>query len=338
MPRLNPIKSALLTLVCLLVPISFDYLTAGPDLLPYEYSSLVIIILYILNTLINYFIEIRNKQKIVNIFGQYIPPQLVEEINKSPGQISLAGETKEMTVLFSDLYDFTTFLEEIGPQKITKMLNAYFTEMSNILLSCNATIDKFIGDSIMAFWGAPLQQNDHARLSIIAGFKMQQAITRLRPMFAGHGWEQVQMGIGISTGKMHVGNMGSQHRVSYTVVGDNVNLASRLEHLTRHYGVPTIVNEATMRKNSDYILFRELDTVTVKGKKLENKIFQPLCMLDNKTAAIASEIERQQQALDYYYQKDFQRSANMFSQLAETCPQDNYYIIMHDKITALSES
>ena len=338
LPVLSPIKASLLTFVGMGVPVYINYTNPSSALLPLEYSLLTIFILYIVNILISYFIEIHAKQEIINVFGKYIPPQLVQEISKSPGKISLKSESREMTVLFCDLHNFSSSSEHLSPLQISAMLNAYFTEMSKILHSYNATIDKFIGDAVMAFWGAPLIQEDHAQLSILASFKMQEAIERLEPVFAGNGWPATKMGIGINSGKMHVGNMGSEHRITYTVVGDAVNLASRLEGLTRIYKVPTIVSEYTAQATTN-IFYRELDTVTVKGKEIETRIFQPLYQTDQlyeqAAATITKEVEKQQQALQFYYEKKYEESLEAFDKLAKEHPADPYYKIMRDKSTSL---
>lgn len=334
LPVLSPIKASLLTFICMSIPVYLGYGHMGHPLLPMEFSLLTILILYMVNILISYFIEIHSKQEIINVFGKYIPPQLVEEISKSPEKISMECESREMTVLFCDLHNFTTSSERLSPQQISRMLNIYFTEMSKILHSFNATIDKFIGDAVMAFWGAPLPQEDHAQQSIYASFNMQEAIQQLESVFLENGWPATKMGIGISTGKMHVGNMGSELRITYTVVGDTVNLASRLEGLTRTYKVPTIVSESTAIATNN-ILFRELDTVIVRGKEIETRIFQPICQSDQATEAVTEELEMQQRALQQYYEKKYEESSAIFSQLARAHPADLYYKMMQGKTASL---
>lgn len=337
LPILNPIKASLLTFVCMGIPALLDFINPGHALLPLEYALMTILILYIVNILISYFMEIQTKQGIIQVFGQYIPPQLVAEISKSPGKVSMESETRDMTVLFCDLHNFTSSSELLSPQQISGMLNTYFTEMSNILHAHNATIDKFIGDAVMAFWGAPLPQADHAQCSVLAAFKLQEAIDQLEKEFTNYGWPATKMGIGISSGRMHVGNMGSQHRITYTVVGDTVNLASRLEALTRIYKVPTIVSESTAQA-CDKMLCRELDTVTVRGKKNETRIFQPLFQTDQLSekakTRMNQELQKQQQALQLYYQQDYQTASERFNQLAEESPADLYYQVMRDKSAA----
>jgi len=334
LPLLSPIKASLLLFISMAVPVYLNYISHNQALLPLEYSLMTIFILFIVNILISYFMEVHSRQEIINLFGKYIPPQLVQEISKSPNKISMESESREMTVLFCDLHNFTSTSEHLSPQQISGMLNTYLTEMSKILYSYNATIDKFIGDAVMTFWGAPLPQEDHAQLSILASFKMQDAIKQLEPVFAENGWPATKMGIGISTGKMHVGNMGSEYRIAYTVVGDHVNLASRIEGLTRTYRVPTIVSESTVLATTN-ILFRELDTVTVRGKETETRIFQPLHQSDQLNAETLEtdkqELEKQLHALQLYYDQKLTESMELFSQLAKEHPDDPYYKVMMGK-------
>lgn len=208
--------------------------------------------------------------------------------------------------------------------------------MSQDLYAFNATVDKFIGDTVMAFWGDPIEQKDHAELSVIASFKIQQTIKKLELLFEKNGWPIARVGIGINTGEMHVGNMGSKHRVTYTVIGDNVNLASRLERLTRAYQAPIVVSEATAKKATG-ILFRELDTVTVKGKTIPTRIFQPICLHDQLTPPLIEQQEQHKNALQYYYEKKYQASAEIFSDMVKIYPADPYYEMMQQKTTRLSQ-
>ena len=334
LPVLSLIKGSLLTFICMGIPVYINYTTPVSLHLPLEYSLLTILILYVINILISYIVEIHSKQEIINVFGKYIPPQLVEEISKSPGKVSMESESREMSVLFCDLHNFTSCSEYLSPQQVSWMLNTYFTKMSEILHGCNATIDKFMGDNVMAFWGAPIPQHDHAQLSIIASLKMHETIIQLESVFIENGWSATKIGIGISTGRMHVGNMGSDHRIAYTVVGDTVNLASRLEGLTRKYKVPTIVSESTAQETTN-ILYRELDTVIVRGRVAETRIFQPICQKNQATETVTKELEKQQQALQHYYDQNYEESSEVFSQLAKNNPADLYYEIMRDRTASL---
>jgi adenylate cyclase len=226
---------------------------------------------------INYgfFIESRNKRHLSRIFGQYIPPSLVQEMDASGQDASLEGESRTMSVLFSDVRGFTTLSEKLDARELTQLMNEFLTPMTAVIHEHRGTIDKYMGDCVMAFWGAPLADEQHARHAVLAGMGMISAVRNLKDEFARKGWPPISVGVGISSGIMNVGNMGSQFRIAYTVMGDTVNLGSRLEGLTKQYGVDIIVSEMTAKLLPEFA-FRELDLVRVKGKKEPVAIFEPL--------------------------------------------------------------
>ncbi len=213
------------------------------------------------------------------------------------------------------------------------LLNRYFTTMTTILHKHGATIDKFIGDSIMAFWGAPLPQADHARRAVLAAAEMHAAIARLQQELAAEGLPATDLGIGINSGMVNVGNMGSDYRLAYTVIGDAVNLASRLERLTRTYQVPTIVGEGTAASVSDY-LFLELDTLLVKGKSNKVRIYEPLGPRNGMKQPELQLLEQHQAALDLYYARKDEAAAEQFRILADTGSRPGYYKYMLEKMAA----
>ena len=325
LPILKPVPASILTAVSTLPAIYINVTDpVRASLVPMEYSLLIILMLYAINVLSTYFNETRNKQKIIDIFGRYIPPQLVSEISKHPESLSLDGDSRILTVFFCDLINFSGVAEQLNPKQLVMLLNEYFTSMTSILYKHGATIDKYIGDSIMAFWGAPLYQKDHARRSVLASFEMHMEIRRLSKEFIKRGWPGPSMGVGINTGMMNVGNMGSKFRVSYTVIGDAVNLGSRLQTLTRNYHVPTIVGEETVQ-NIDDIIFRELDTVTVRGKRKQTRIYQPLCMEKELTEETGERLALHKAALECYYAGDDTAAHKLFTDLQASVPDDAYY-------------
>ena len=180
-----------------------------------------------------FFVESRNKRHLSQIFGQYIPPSLVEEIDASGEEISLEGESREMSVLFSDVRGFTTISEGLDATELTRMMNEFLTPFTSAIQKHRGTIDKYMGDAVMAFWGAPLADDDHARHAVMAAFDMIKAVESLDEPFRAKGWPAIRVGVGIASGDMNVGNMGSEFRIAYTVMGDTVNLGSRLEGLTK---------------------------------------------------------------------------------------------------------
>ena len=291
LPLLNPIKASVITFIAVLPPLAVEYATPGvAHLIPMEYTLLMTLVLFSVNVLINYFLDTHEKQKIISMFGQYVPPQIVEAISRSPKAFSLEAEDRELTVLFCDIRDFSAISERLDPRQLAQLLNQYFTD---ILHRHGATIDKYMGDEIMAFWGAPLEQADHPVRALESGLAMLEALHGLNATFEKRGLPTIDIGVGINTGVMNVGNMGSRYRIAYTVVGDAVNLGARLEGLTRIYDTKIIVSESTMAANPDYE-FRELDHVRVKGKGQATRIFEPVGQRATLTAKQKTSIKKHQ--------------------------------------------
>lgn len=232
--------------------------------------------LYLLDTVYALFVESRAKARISALFGQYVPPRVVEALAENPGMASMSGESREMSVLFSDVRDFTGISEGLRADELAALMNDYLTAMTRAIQAEDGTIDKYIGDAIMAFWGAPLPRGDHALGSVRAALAMQKTAAGLRDTYAGQAWPSLFLGIGINSGTMNVGNMGSDFRRAYTVMGDAVNLAARLEGLTKHYGLGILVSEFTEAATREAILYREIDQIQVKGREEPVRIFEPL--------------------------------------------------------------
>lgn len=231
--------------------------------------AMTVILTYIGVTLFSFYREERARAYIRNAFDRYLSPELVERIAKDPGQLQLGGEEREMTVMFCDIRSFSAISEALGAQQIIRFLIEFLTPMTDLLLTHKATIDKYIGDAILAFWNAPLDDPDHARNAADAVLAMQGSLAALN---AEHGpdsaepWpREVKIGIGLNTGVCCVGNMGSAQRLSYSLIGDPVNLSSRIEGLTKYYGVSIAVGSATAEKIPDYAMI-ELDRVRVVGR------------------------------------------------------------------------
>jgi adenylate cyclase len=327
LPILSPLKAFMLTFVLLLLTIAFAYLSPNGALIPLEYCFLTILVIYMVNVLISYFIEIQSKQKLMETFGQYIPPHLVHELSRLPKELSLEGESRTLTVFFCDLLSFTSISEELNPKQLNKLLNEYFTVMTEILFKHEGTIDKYIGDAIMAFWNAPTKQDAHAQRSVEAALEMNLAIKGLSKAFIARGWPGPTMGIGINTGRANVGNMGSKYRMTYTAIGDAVNLASRIESLTRTYRVPIIISEHT-QKQLEGICCRELDLVQVRGKKQLTRIFQPLGYENEVGKKLKEKLILHVEAIELYHGKKYKNAARLFRNLYESDRTDKYYKTM----------
>ena len=278
---------------------------------------LFIVMLYGFNTLYGYLFEVRTRRALTAMFGQYVPPALVDEMSARAENFGLDGESREMTVLFADIRGFTALAETLSPTELKQLLNRFFTPMTAIIHRHRGTIDKYVGDMIMAFWGAPLHDAEHARHALDAAMAMCAAEAELRTAFAADGLPPIAIGIGLNTGVMNVGNMGSEFRMAYTVIGDAVNLASRIEGLTRVYGAGIIVSETT-RSGHDGILFRELDRVRVKGKAHAVTIYEPLAYADTATEAQRSELALYGQALKLYRERAWDLAELQFLNLKAT--------------------
>ncbi len=233
--------------------------------LPLASSLAMIAAAFVLNMAYGYFAESRAKRELATLFGTYVPPELVDEMVKNPERYSMEAEARELTVLFCDMKGFTQLSESLTPEQLQHMLNRVFSRMTEVIRSHRGTIDKYMGDCVMAFWGAPVRSSDHAEQAVLAAQGMIRALAQVNTENAAQGLPAIGVGIGINTGTMLVGDMGSDIRRSYTVIGDSVNLASRLEALSRVYGVDIVVGEAT-RKQAPGFVWQEMDRVAVKGK------------------------------------------------------------------------
>lgn len=277
-----------------------------------------------------FFIESRNKRHLSRIFGQYIPPSLVQEMDESGQEISLEGESREMSVLFSDVRGFTTISESLDARELTQLMNEFLTPMTQVIQEHRGTIDKYMGDAVMAFWGAPLNDERHAQNAVLAGLKMVQAVHRLEAVFAEKGWPPIAVGVGVASGEMNVGNMGSEFRIAYTVMGDVVNLGSRLEGLTKQYGVDMIVSEGTTALLQDFTV-RELDRVRVKGKQEPVAIYEPIGLTASVTVEKIRELDRYSVALRAYREQEWDVAQGLFIELRQA-RSDALYNVYLDRI------
>ncbi|MCP4041122.1 MAG: adenylate/guanylate cyclase domain-containing protein [Gammaproteobacteria bacterium] len=327
LPLLTPIQASLLTLAGM-VPIWYIGIQVPKpiSLLPMEYSLLTILMLYVLNVLAVYFSETRTKQRLMTAFGQYVPPELVGMINENPESFSLSGEAREMTILFCDIRNFTAIAEQLDPKQLVSVLNSIFNPLTKIIHNHLGTIDKYMGDAVMAFWGAPANDPQHAQNAVKAALEIQEKLSRLRPEFKKRGWPEIHMGVGLSSGVVNVGNMGSEYRVAYTVVGDVVNLAARLESVTRSLYTDIVVSESTRGASPD-IVFRELAKIKVKGKQDVIKVFQPLGEVGRLSPEQESQLELHNEAMENYYHCRWDTAVTLFGRLWEKTPEDKLYEI-----------
>jgi len=302
--------------------------------LPIAVPLLMILLIYLLNMAYGFFIEARSKKAITSIFGTYVPKELVDEMAKDPDAYTTKGETREMTVLFSDVRNFTSISEGLSATELTALMNAYLTEMTKTIQSEKGTIDKYIGDAIMAFWGAPLKDANHAEHALRSAMVMQRQLDEIAPDFIKRGWPKLAIGVGLNCGPMNVGDMGSAFRRAYTVMGDAVNLASRLESLTKEYGVGILVSENIVAAVPD-VVYRELDRVRVKGKLEPVTIYEPVGEQGKIGDTLVNEIDRFHRALDCYRQQRWDEAEQTIASLSMADTNRKVYHMYLERIAAL---
>jgi len=285
------------------------------------YPALNLVAIYLGITAYNYMREEREKRRIRNAFQHYVAPSVVNEMLRHPDQLRLGGEKKRLTVLFSDIRGFTSISEQMEPETLVQFLNQYLTQMTNIIFRHEGLLDKYMGDAIMAIFGAPLAQPDHALRACLAALEMSRELKRLGMKGLNSLHSRLAMGIGINTGWMVIGNMGSERRFDYTVLGDNVNLASRLEGLNKEYKTSIIISEFTQQEVKDYLLCRELDLVRVKGKDQPVRIYEVRGRLEERSEELEW-INTFHQALEHYRQQAWSEAERLFHQVLRWRPED----------------
>ena len=277
-PRLKAVKGILFALIIVGVFVAINMLLFSKFnvWLNLIYPALTMAFIYLGITVYRYITEEREKKKIRGAFQYYLTASVINEMLKDPSKLKLGGDKKNLSVLFSDIRGFTTISEKLSPEDLVHLLNEYLTAMTDIVFKYDGTLDKYMGDAIMAVFGAPLDQPDHAKRACLTALDMMNELHKLQKKWQEEGKPPLNIGIGINSGDMVVGNMGSQMRFDYTVMGDMVNLGSRLEGTNKEYGSNIIFSEFTYDAVKDYVCCRELDSVRVKGKKLPVKIYELL--------------------------------------------------------------
>ena len=304
----------------------------GQVVFPLAPPLMFLLTLFILHSLYGFFIESRGKRHLSRMFSQYIPPELVEEMDTRKETASMESESRELTVMFADVRDFTSISEAMQPKDLSQLMNEYLTPMTRVIHTHRGTIDKYMGDAIMAFWGAPLHYPDHAKHAVATALEMTKTLAELNKAFKTKGWPELRIGVGMTTGVMSVGDMGSQFRRAYTVMGDAVNLSSRLEGLTKEYKVQIIVSEMTHDAVPDYA-YLELDRVRVKGKEKPVGIYEPLGHKDEVDKNVRSLLTRHKQALTLYRNQDWDGAEREFFGLQQANPGRALYGMYLDRIT-----
>lgn len=294
----------------------------------------LIILLWIFNISYGFLTENKRRRELKHIFGRYVPAEYIDQILLSQKGDLMAGTTKEMTVLFSDVRNFTQLSEQLSAHQVKTFLNTLFTPMTALIFKHKGTIDKYVGDLIMAFWGAPLEDLEHAEHAILAALAMLGAVKDLQTTFQAQGLPPVDIGIGLNSGPMHVGDMGSEYRRAYTVLGDGVNLASRIEALTKHYQVGLLVTDTT-RALAPNIAYRPIDRIRVKGKQTGVDIYEPLGLATELTPPQQARLAEEEAAMAAYFAQDFPIAQQHFTDLQTKHPDHPHYTLLLERIKIL---
>jgi len=274
-----------------------------------------VLVSFISAALLNYSLEGRRRRFIKNVFRFYLSPSLIDMIVKDPEILKLGGDKKEITSLFTDIRGFTSISESLSPEELVELLNLYLSEMSRIILDFRGTLDKYEGDAIIAFWNAPLDQEDHAFNACRAALECQDRLKNMRSHFKSKYGHELFMRIGINTGPAVVGNMGSQRRFDYTAIGDTVNLASRLEGACKQFKVSILIGEETQRRTKHRILTREVDAIRVVGKRRPAKVYEVLAEKDKADKNQIELVSDFQKALEVYKKREWNKAKVLFQKI-----------------------
>jgi adenylate cyclase len=271
-------------------------------------------------------VEEKEKRKVRSAFGQYLSPEVIRRLLVNPQLVE--PRKTEITVMFNDIRGFTTISEKLDAQDLALFLNGYLSDMTKIVFDTQGTLDKYIGDAVMAFWGAPFEEPDHAANACIASLAMMKTVRAMQKQWEAEGNPKLDIGIGLNSGPASVGNMGSALRYGYTALGDTVNLASRLEGLNKEYGTHILVNESTYTAVKDSgILFRELDIIRVKGKLQPVTIYELVGKLseleqDPKFGELRQRLQDFAAARELYRKRDWEQAQHAFQQILNRTPAD----------------
>jgi len=309
-------------IVMLAVLVAVDYLAfLKGSWLNFTIPALTITANVLLVSLYRALIEEKEKRRVRTAFGQYLSPEVVRRLLLNPELVE--PRKTEITVMFSDIRGFTTISEKLDAQELAVFLNQYLSDMTQIVFERRGTLDKYIGDAVMAFWGAPFEEEGHAVLGCQTALDMMAKIHKMQKNWEAQGKPRLDIGIGLNTGVASVGNMGSSLRYGYTALGDSVNLSSRLEGLNKDYGTHILVNETTYlaARNSGFI-FRELDLIRVKGKLQPVVIYELVAFSSDLTAEIQTLLDRFCEARELYRQRRWLEAQTAFQSILDQWPND----------------
>ena len=336
LPLLSATRAVVLSAVTLaaVFGLNFYLYRAEGLVLPVAAALIMCITAFALNMSYGYFVESRHKRELANLFGTYVPPELVDEMAKDPASYSMQAQNKELTVMFCDMRGFTKMSEKMEPVQLQALLTAVFSRLSDIIRTNRGTIDKYMGDCVMAFWGAPVEIPNHAHQAVKTAMEMANCVRKINEEHRAKGIPEIGVGIGLNTGMMCVGNMGSQVRQAYTVIGDAVNLGSRLEGLSKAYGVDIVVSESTRKLAADFA-WQELDRVRVKGKEQAVAIYWPLAPADRIEKGHQEELRTWAAFLKAYRAQDWDQCDVLLLNLQRMNPKKYLYELYTERVASM---
>jgi adenylate cyclase len=323
-----------LALVVALTGLNLWFYLAHGLALPLATVVVMVLMAFTLNMVYGYFVESRAKRGLAALFGTYVPPELVDEMVKQPEKYTMQATSRELTVMFCDMRGFTAMSEKMDPVQLQQLLNDVFSRLTRIIRSHQGTIDKYMGDCVMAFWGAPVAMPNHASLAVRAALEMEREVDEINESHRLRGLPEIGIGIGLNTGVMCVGDMGSDIRRSYTVVGDVVNLGSRLEGISKYYGVRTVVSKSTQTQAPEFT-WRELDRVRVKGKAQAVTIYSPIAVSQAIAPHQAEELCIWKHFLNAYRMQEWPTCHRLLRDLQIIAPASALYDLFAARLIAL---
>lgn len=336
LPLLTALRAVGLSIgvIGVLVALNFWLYLSYGLVLPLAASLTMAVTAFALNMSFGYFVESRSKRELANLFGTYVPPELVDEMVKDPDAYSMKAANRELTVMFCDMRGFTKMSEQMEPTQLQELLTGVFSRLTSLIRNNRGTIDKYMGDCVMAFWGAPVDTPEHAHLAVKSAMEMANAVRDINADHRARNLPEIGIGIGLNTGTMCVGDMGSNIRRSYTVIGDSVNLGSRLEGLSKAYGVDIVVSETTRNLAPDFA-WQELDRVRVKGKEQAVSIFWPMAPANRLTEDASSELKTWQNFIKAYRTQNWDQADVLLINLMRMNAKKYLYQLYSERVASM---
>ena len=302
------------------------------------YPLEVLLIVYVIITAYKYLVESRQKRFIKDAFSTYLAPSVVKQLIDSPEKLVLGGEKRVITAFFSDIQSFTSIAEKLSPEKLVEILNEFLTEMTDIILKYEGTVDKFEGDAIIAFFGAPNDLENHVATACAVSIEMQKKLAKLREKWKAEGKPELMMRIGLCSGPAVVGNMGSKNRMDYTMMGDTVNIAARLEGVNKVYGTYTLISETTYRAAGEGFIFREIDKINVVGKKEPITVYQLLGYACDSDEHMTQVSDFYAQGLQAYQSQEWEQAIGFLNEVLKIAPEDGPSLSLLGRCEALRQN